>query len=280
MKRIKVLYLITGVNVGGAEKLLLDTVCNLDAKQFEPVVVSLVGGELLAEFQRCGIRIYDLRMSRRWPFSGIERLWRVLKKENPQILHTHLIHADFLGRILGWLCGVPIIMTTLHMVEDARRKFPFHSLDRFAARFNTVLIAVSDRIKKEIVDLEKFNPNKIIVIHNAVANWDPVHHQKAQALREQLQIKPGGILLGVVSRLEVPRKGHYVLFKALGQLVLQHPNLHCVVIGDGLGRGQLQQQVDNLGLNSHVTFVGTQHNIPEWLQALDIFVPGFPGHAQ
>ncbi len=281
MKHIKVIYLITGVNVGGAEKLVLDTVRNLDTKQFEPVVVSLVGGELLAEFQGSGIRIYDLGMTRRWPFAGMWRLWRVLKKEKPKILHTHLIHADFLGRVLGWLCGIPIIITTLHMVEDARRRFPYHSLDRFAARFNTALIAVSEIVKKDIVNLEKLDSNKITVIRNAVADLYPVNPRRAQALRKQLNVKPGDILVGVVSRLEIPRKGHHVLIKALAQLVLQHPHLHCAVIGDGLGREELQLQVEQLGLNAHVTFVGTQHNIPEWLQALDIFVlpslhEGFP----
>ncbi len=281
MKPVKVVYVITGVNVGGAEKLVLDLVRSLDRTRFEPVVVAMVGGAFSPEFRDTGIRIHDLGMSRAWPFPGIARLWKIMREEKPAIVHTHLIHADFIGRVVAWSCGVPVIITTLHMVEDARRRFPYHMLDRLAARCNTSFIAVSQIVKDGIVALEKLDPAKIAVIRNAVADLPAVDPQAAQALRRGLGVAGDDILVGVVSRLEAPRKGHHVLLQALVQVVHEHPRLHCVFIGDGLGRPRLEAQARELGLEARVTFAGTQRDIPVWLRALDIFVlpslhEGFP----
>ncbi|MCK5012756.1 MAG: glycosyltransferase [Candidatus Omnitrophica bacterium] len=280
---IKVVYVITGLFVGGAERLLLNTVRALDQQQFEPIVVSLVGGGLIPEFQKSGIRTVNIKMSRLWPLPGAWRLFRFLRAEKPGIVHTHLIHADFFGRVLGRLSGVPINITTLHMVEDARRKFPYLAINRFAVRFNTALIAVSDSIKKEIVALERIDPEMVTVIRNAARDWDRVPAGKARDLRVRFGIKPDALLLGIVSRLEVPRKGHHVLFKALARLISRYPELHCVVIGDGAEneKEKLHAQVRELGVAEHVTFTGTQNNISEWLAAIDIFVlpsllEGFP----
>ena len=272
MKPVKIVYVITGLFVGGAERLLLDTVRSLDRKQFEPVVVSFVGGDMIPEFRQCGIRVIDLRMSRAWPWPGVWRLFKLLRIEKPEIIHTHLIHADIFGRVIGWLCGVPTIISTIHMVEEGRHKFPYLFLNRLTVRLNTELIATSENVKKEIAELEHIDPEKIKVIYNAVKDLDPVSGEQIKNLRRAYGINPDEFLLGTISRLEVPRKGHHILFQAIAQLITSYPKLRCVVIGRGAGKDELLAQVRQLGIESHVSFTGEQDNIAEWLAVMDIFV--------
>jgi glycosyltransferase involved in cell wall biosynthesis len=110
------------------------------------------------------------------------------------------------------------------------------------------------------------------VIHNAVSDCGPPRKQEVRSLRSQLHVGEDDLLIGVVSRLEVPRKGHHVLFQALSSLPPVDAGVRCVVVGDGPGKGELLRHAASLGLESKVSFVGEQHNVPVWLDAMDIFV--------
>ena len=272
MKPIKVFYLITGLHVGGAEQLLLQLVRCLDRSRYEPVVAALVGGELIPEFEKAGVRVYNLRMRHKLDLRAAFSLRRLLLQEQPEILHTHLVHADLLGRVVGRWCGVPVIVTTLHMLEDIRCRWFFKTLDRWASRLNNALIAVSEEVKRSCVRVERLDSSRIHVIPNAIEKMGPFDSTERQSRRQRLHLPKEAWLVGVVSRLEEPRKGHRVLLEAMSRLVPRWPHLHCVLIGDGLGRQSLEAYTQALGLQRNVTFLGTQHDIGAWLSALDLFV--------
>ncbi len=280
MRRIKVFYLITGLHIGGAERLLLDTVKELDRERYQPVVATLVGGNLIPHFEAAGVRVYDLNMKKKWDVKAFLRLKRIIEEERPDILHTHLFHADLIGRILGKVCQVPIILTTLHMLEFTRAYWYYNWPDRWASRFNDALIAVSQAVKDGFVDKEKLDESKITVIQNGVTDLPEVTEQELINTRMRMTQGPGPVV-GIVSRLDIPRKGHPVLFEAIQRLKEKYPTLICAVVGSGTGYRTLQEDVRRLGLEAHVVFLGAQDNVAPWLKAMDVFAlpsrhEGFP----
>ena len=269
---VKVLYLVTGLHVGGAEKLVLHLTTHLDRRRYAPVVASLIGGALTPDFERAGIQVHDLRMRVKWDLGVLARLARVLRAERPAILHTHLVHADLLGRLVGRWCGVPIIVNTVHMIEPFRRGGLLQRLDRWtAARWSHGHAAVSEAVKQQVRAVEGLAADRITVIPNGIPRPPALSGAAQEAARAELGLAPGTPLIGIVSRLEA-RKGHHLLFAAMQLLGGRWPGLHCVVVGDGEERRALEAQARTLGLASRVTFLGTRHDVPRWLASLDIFL--------
>src|SRR6186997_2360415 len=102
---LKVLHLITSLEVGGAEMDLAKLVARTDRDRFEHCVVSLISGGPVGEMIRAqGVPIYSLGMTRSVPsLSAVIKLWRLIRTERPQILQTWLYHADLLGLLAGKL---------------------------------------------------------------------------------------------------------------------------------------------------------------------------------
>ena len=89
--------------------------------------------------------------------------------------------------------------------------------------------------------------------------------------RKKLNLETNSSLVGIVATLR-DWKGHYYLFEAMAKLAPNHPDWHLLVIGAGPYEPTLRKKIDVLNLHRQVSFVGRQENIPEWLNALDLFV--------
>ncbi|RPI72572.1 MAG: glycosyl transferase, partial [Desulfobacteraceae bacterium] len=108
MRRLRIIHLITELNTGGAEQMLLKIVSRTDHTQFEPVVVSLTdAGPVGIKIAEQGIAVHDLGMKLGRPsLFGLIRFLRLLWKLKPDVLQSWLYHADLLGLICGKLAGI------------------------------------------------------------------------------------------------------------------------------------------------------------------------------
>ncbi len=271
-RRVKVLYLITGLHVGGAEKLLLAQLRCIDRARFDPVIVTMAGGALIAEFQRSGVRVHDLAIRHARDVGAVFRLMAIIRQERPDILHTHLFHADLLGRLVGPWARVPAIVTTLHMLEAPRHRWWCNPINRWFSRYNTAIIAISDEVKQGFVREQGLDDSKVHIIPNAVEPMPKADAAVTRRLRQEAGVPEDGLLIGVVSRLEPPRKALDVMIDAIARLADRWPGMRCVLIGDGSWRLELEAQIQRLGLNDRIRLLGTRHDVSAWLGAIDLFV--------
>ncbi len=165
---IPIVYLITELNTGGAQKMLLQLLAHLDRQRFSPSVACLYNGEgiVAQEIRALGIRVTDLRMTAKWRGDALWRLYRLLRAERPVILHTHLFHANIPGRVLGRLASVPIIISTEHTMgmEDEWR----YRINRLTHRFADRVVCVSQQIAGFIAHRAGIPEAKIVVIPNGI----------------------------------------------------------------------------------------------------------------
>jgi len=107
-KRIKILHVISSLDVGGAEMVLYRLVKNMNAARFENQVVSLVhSGKVGEKIQALGLRVFSLEMRSGHPdLGGLVRLAGLLRRESPDLLQTWLYHADLLGLLAARTAGV------------------------------------------------------------------------------------------------------------------------------------------------------------------------------
>lgn len=272
---MRILHLITRLPVGGAEKVLVDIVRRLDPAQYESVVCCIQAkGDLAIEIEKSGVPLYCLhRMrSKRFDWSAVRGLMRLLREERIALVHSHLYHANLYGRIAAFLAGVPAV-AHVHNVY-AQRKLHRRLLNRLLSRASARVIAVSDEIREDLVTHDRIDPRKIAVIRNGIdARRVDTELTQAQA-RARLGVSQEHVLIGCVGRLE-EQKGHRFLLEACAKLNrdpdLRH-RLRVVIVGDGRLRADLERQASALGLASSVSFLGTRQDVPEILRALDLFV--------
>lgn len=268
MKRINLLHLITGLEPAGAENLLVDIVRRLDKKRFRVVVGYIYGqGTLAAEIRGTGVKVIDLSRNEKIdPFLMI-RLFLLIRKERIRIVHTHLVHASIVGRIAAKLAGVGRIITTRHYAYYHKQKGLVNWIERKTAVFNNEFIAISNAVKEHMIKTEKYGPERIAVLYNAV-DLDLLDSSDGEITE-----RDSGFLIGSVGRLH-PSKGYDTLLKSMPQVIKRFPQAKLMIIGDGTQRDHLQRICADLGISEHVVFLGTKTHaqVIDFLKKLDLFV--------
>ncbi|MBN2200416.1 glycosyltransferase [bacterium] len=272
-KRIRVLQLVEGFNLGGAEKKLLELVRMMDPARFKTVVCSLgLGDRIRSEFDRlgsAGVEVTVLpRRSRVDPIL-ILRLIRLIRKHRIDVIMTTLFYADVLGPIAGRIAGVRGIFSweTISAPEwlISRRLWPY----RFVIRLADGVVSVS-RATAEWLHAKRGVPiNKIRVIPYSV-DLNRFATGEGESVRRRLGIRPRDVVVGMVGRLH-PQKGQTYLIQAAPRIIHREPRVRFVLIGDGESRQELEAQVRNAGLEKRFLFLGFRQDVHKILHAIDIF---------
>lgn len=257
-KKIHIVHVIPTLDMGGAERLLLDIVKRADKEVFALTVICFVRGGLWAEeIKQAGAELIILEKKNKFDLANLVKLWRALKKAQPDLIHTHL-GGDIYGRWLGQFLRVPIVSTEHNLNKD--ESWLVRLLKRSTASAASLIIAVSQAVAKDASQRYKIAPDKIKVIYNGldILRFKPVEIFKT------LPIK-----IGAVGRL-VEQKNFSVLIKALS--LLKTKDFTCMIAGAGPLKDKLQAEINNLALNHKVYLSGLTNNMPEFLSQLDIFV--------
>jgi len=272
-KRVKVLYVFAALPVGGAEEVLITEVEGLDKTRFDPLVCVLSEkGPVGERIENRGFPVVALhRMkSHRFDHRIIWDLYRLIKTEKVDLVHTHLYDGNKYGRLAAGLARVPGLISHYHNVY-AHRRIKYHLINRVLSSLNDRILAVSQAVKESVVRCDRISPDKIEVLYNGI---DPSKFKgefEHSDLRRKLGVKPEDFLVGVVARLE-EQKGHIYLFRALRQLLPDFPQIKVLVVGDGTLRPVLEAKAKEMGFSEQVLFLGTRKDIPEILASLDLFI--------
>ncbi len=271
--RVKVLYVFAALPVGGAEEVLITEVEGLDKTRFAPFVCVLSEkGPVGEQIENRGFPVVALHRMKSHRFDPriVRDLYRLIKTEKADVVHTHLYDGNKYGRLAAGLARVPAIISHYHNVYP-RRRIKYHLINRVLANLNDRILAVSQAVKESVVRFDRISPEMIEVLYNGI---DPLNFSgefEDSGVRQRFGVKPEDFLIGVVARLE-EQKGHIYLFRALRQLIPDFPQIKVLVVGDGTLRPVLEAKVLEMELSDKVLFVGTRKNIPEILAALDLFI--------
>jgi L-malate glycosyltransferase len=272
-KRVKVLYVFAALPVGGAEEVLITEVEGLDQSRFAPLVCVLSEkGPVGERIENRGFPLVALHRMKSHRFDPriVRDLYRLIKTEKVDVVHTHLYDGNKYGRLAAGLARVPALISHYHNVYS-RRRIKYHLINRALSFLNDRILAVSQAVKESVVRFDRISPTKIEVLYNGIGPLKFKGDIENSAVRQQFGVKPDDFLIGVVARLE-EQKGHIYLFRALKQLIPDFPRIKVLVVGDGALRPVLEAQVKEMGLSGQILFVGTRKDIPEILAALDLFV--------
>jgi sugar transferase (PEP-CTERM/EpsH1 system associated) len=266
-ERVNICHLITELNVGGAEKALARLLAHLDRDRFAPTVACLYGGDGIVadEIRALSIPVIDLEMTAKWRWDAFWRLYCLLCRERPAILHTWMFHANVPGRVLGRLAAVPIIISSERTMGMERRWR--YWLNRITDPLTNRVVCVSQQVADFVVRHVGIRRDKTVIIPNGIDLQDFARLPGRRQARAALKLPPDRVLVGTVARLD-PVKRLDVLLRAMGSLL----DVYAIIVGDGPERTQLEALTKRSGLAGRVHFAGHQEDILPWLAALDVFV--------
>jgi len=273
LDKIAVLHLITELNIGGAEKALARLLAHMDRDRFTLTVACLYGGDspLAGDIRALNIPVVDLGMTAKWRWDALLRFHYLLRRERPTILHTWMFHANVVGRVLGRIAGVPIIITSRRNVNIGGK--PREYINRVTAELGDRAIAVCELARQVEIEQTGISPEKVVTIHNGVdveQFSEPVLQTTAQ-VRKTFGIPTDVPLVGSVGRFR-PQKGFSDLLTAMVKVRQSLPTTRLLLVGDGELRGELEARARLLGLDDVVTFAGMRSDVPQVLTALDVLV--------
>jgi glycosyltransferase involved in cell wall biosynthesis len=208
----------------------------------------------------------------------LAKLWRLMRRFRPDVVHTHTAKAGFVGRIAAWLARVPVRVHTYHghvfhgYFSPARTRM-FLWLERFTARLSDRLITISPALKDELVNTYHIAPeSKFTVVPLGLELALYAETPRGQGtFRADFDIPPDAPLIGIVGRI-VPIKNHALFVQMAAKLRAALPDAHFVVIGDGDCRAGVEAQVNALNLWDAVTFTGWLQDLRPAYSAMDVLV--------
>jgi len=269
---IRVLQLIDGLKIGGAEVLLRDLVHGLRDADFQVSVGFSSSGPIQESIRDMGISPTRLpRLTRVDPIL-FSSMCQLIRRERPQIVHTHLFKSDFHGRLAARLCKVPVIVSTAHNVDAWARRMPLGYIYGLTARFADRIIAVSDEVRDFQIRYTNTPPGKIVTIHNGVdVSVFENQIESGKAVRIELGLSESAPVIGIVGRLE-RQKDHKTFLEAAVRIKRSLPEARFMIVGDGSLREELISRARALDLLPAAHFCGIRKDIPAVLAALDVLV--------
>ena len=251
---IKVIEVSTDTNIGGAGRVLLILLKELDRTKFDVSVILPENSLLKPEIEKLGVKITEVPgiADKSLDFSAIKTLKDIFNKEKPDVVHTH---ASMSARIAARLSGCKVVYTRHSVFPPAKEisqgigKVINGMVNNF---FSDRIIAVAEAAKDNLTDTG-VSEKKIDVILNGVYPLTPCENK--DEIFERFGIAPGEKVVSIVARLE-DIKGHDYFIEAADMLLSEGYKAKFVIAGTGSYEEHLKKKVKELGREEDIIFTG------------------------
>lgn len=255
---IKVLHVITGLDIGGAEMVLLRLVEEMDRSRFTNSVISLrAGGQLRDRLKAAGAEVLCLRSGTRSPVAPFQ-VFQEARRSRPDVMQTWMYHGDVHGGLGGWFARAFPIVWGIHAGplppkgQKPMMKLGVRILGRLSHRIPTRIVCCS-RTSLAVHAALGYAREKMVVIPNGFDSAAS-HTEAASKLRNQLGLPPNARLIGRIGRFH-PQKDIPNLIHAFSRL---QGRPHLLLAGSGMSMDniELRTLMEDLVVIDRVHLVG------------------------
>jgi glycosyltransferase involved in cell wall biosynthesis len=264
-----VLLVVDSLEVGGAERHVVDLASALHRKGYRVEVACSIADGLSKPLEEAGVPVRPQTrrlVKRRVSLAYARGIRKLLKEGRFDLVHAHIYASAVAAAIATRGTGLPLVVTE-HTEASWQNRWSRMS-SRWTYRQARQIIAVSTSIERRLIERDGVPPERVTLISNAVipASGDPV--DLADTLPEGWSERP---LVGVVARLQ-PEKGVATFLKAAARVSKVSQEARFLVVGDGPLREELLELVGRLGLRERVCFLGYRADARALTGLLDVLV--------
>jgi glycosyltransferase involved in cell wall biosynthesis len=281
---MRVLQVSYRSEVAGGERVLLQLCDALQAAGHEVACVLPTHGPLEEELRSRGLEAFLVPMSKTYDLRAAWRIRSLLREQQIDVLHTHGMLVNILGRFaVRGLTEVGSV-STVHMARDllgpprfggwlqkVKNRLYYAPLDNWTSRWNDKVVAVSRAVREDLV-IQGCPEERIRVILNGIdLDCFRSSHQDRVGIRAELGIGEDVFLVACIARLS-PGKDLPCFIEALCQLRAFRPRAQAFIAGDGPALKELQGLLRSRKLERVVHLLGYRRDVPALLAACDVVV--------
>jgi glycosyltransferase involved in cell wall biosynthesis len=269
---MRILFLSTSMGMGGADSQLLAAARELRARGHDVLIVSLTPlGPMGLRARSLGIATESLEMPRGIPDPrGLVRLIRIVRAWRPDVLHSHMVHANLMARALRLVTPVPALVSTIHNIYEGGPLWmaAYRLTNGLVDHMTIISEAAADRFVRE-----RIVPRELLrVVSNGV---DPEPYRQVPAgardgLRQALGLGQQFVWLAV-GRFEIA-KDYPNMLRAFATVRERHPEAVLLLVGRGSLQAETEELARELKLGEGVRFLGVREDVPALVSAADGYV--------
>lgn len=260
---MKIIQVMPFFGLGGAEIMCENLVYELTKMGHEVIVLSLYDRQtaITQRFAEANIDVRYLNKKSGFDISMYKKLRDIFKHEKPDVIHTHIYTTKYVFPVAAKL--KIRVVHTVHSIATKEMPKMSRMLNKFFYKhFDVIPVALSEAVKKTIVEEYRLNPSNVPVVLNGI-DLTKCRTKTSYERRGAFRI------VHVGSFIEV--KNHTGLVEAFEIFHSKHPDSELHLIGDGVKRPQIEQMVFEKGLADYVKFYGFQSNVHSYLSDMDVF---------
>ena len=288
MRKIKIVFIITGLSTGGAEMMLLKLLERVDLEKFEPSVISLTNrGEIGARIESLGIPLMVLNMRPEFPNPLILiNIVKSLKKIKPDIVHTWMYHADLIGGVAARLAGCQCVIWGIHHSNlsknvNKRSTLLVVKLCALLSKFVPRKILLCSKRAQSIHSEAGYNSKKFYVIPNGIdiERFSP-DGLAYTSVRAELSLPIGTPLVGLIARFD-SQKNHIGFIDAAAVIYANRTDVHFLLAGAQIDNSNkdLTAAILKNGLSENVHLLGRREDVSRLMASLDVLASSSHGEA-
>jgi glycosyltransferase involved in cell wall biosynthesis len=269
---MRVLFLSTSMGMGGADKQLLSAAQEMLRRGRHVMIVSLTPlGPMGLEARSLGIPTETLGMRRGFPDPrGLVRLIRLVRVWKPDVVHSHMLHANLMARALRLFVPVPALVSTIHNIYEGGPLWmaAYRLTNRVVDQMTIISEVAADRFIREGIV-----PRRLLrVVPNGVDSelFREVSADARVAIRRSLGLEDEFTWLAV-GRFEIA-KDYPNMLRAFDQVRERHPRSVLLLVGRGSLQAEAEELTQALGLAGPVRFLGIRDDVREIMSAADGYV--------
>lgn len=268
---MKILLVITSLGTGGAERLVTNLADRFAADGHE-VLLSYLHGQAEMMPGDARVRCESLAVNKSL-FGLIKGLWglrRLIIDFRPDVVNSHLVHANILCRLVRALVSFPILVSSAHNTnEEGRLRMLAYRLTDSLANIST---NVSDEAVAAFSQQKAVRPGRMLAIYNGIDTKNYYFDGRSRVhVRAELGVTDSEPVLLAVGRL-YEQKDYPNLLHAAAELRKMGCSFRLWIAGDGPLRARMLALASSLGIESQVDFLGIRHDIPSLMSACDVYV--------
>jgi len=267
----KIVFLTTGFDYAGAEAQVVELAAGLKRKGWEPLIVSMIQPTgFIEELRELGIELLCLNMNK--GLSGIMAIWRlrqILRRFRPDVVHSHLVHANLFARIARLFVRMPVLISTAHNINEGGR------LRMLLYRLTDPLCDYMTNVSQDAVDryvrIKASPKSKIKYIPNGI-NLGRFRSNDSERndIRRELGIGDSFMWLAVGRLVEA--KDYPTMLQAWSESIAAGGEGHLVIVGIGPMQEEIEGLARKLGIENRIRLLGIRKDIPRLMNAADAYL--------
>ena len=269
---MRIFFLSTSMGMGGADSQLLSAAQLMQTRGHDVIIVSLTPlGPMGLQARQLGIRTESLDMRRGVPDPrGLLRLARLVRAWQPDVIHSHMVHANLMARALRLAAPVPALVSTIHNIYEGgrARMLAYRLTNGLVDHMTIVSQAAADRFIGE-----RIVPRELLTVVPNGVDIDQIRGVPPEAratLRASLGLEHAFVWLAV-GRFEVA-KDYPNMLRAFARVRAAQPDAVLLIVGRGSLQGETEALVRDMGLKDAVRFLGVRSDVPVVMSAADGYV--------